>query len=119
MEQPELEVRRRLETGKGTARKLRARGYIPAVCYRRGIDPILLSLEKRELERILQSAAGQNILIQLKIKDEAASEDQETVIVKEIQKDRVIVEGEVEDYITGARKLQKTELTLQKKVGDV
>jgi large subunit ribosomal protein L25 len=87
MEQQELEVRRRSETGKGLARKLRAQGYIPAVCYRKGLDPILLSLEKRELERILQGAAGQNILIQLKIKDEAASEDQETVIVKEIQKD--------------------------------
>jgi large subunit ribosomal protein L25 len=87
MEQQELVVRRRSKTGKGTARKLRAEGYIPAVCYRKGLDPILLSFEKRELERILQGAAGQNILIQLKIKGEVSSEDQETVIVKEIQKD--------------------------------
>ena len=87
MEQQELEVRRRWGTGKGAARKLRAGGSVPAVCYRKGLEPILLSLEKRELERILQAAAGQNILIQLKIKDEARSEEQETVIVKEIQKD--------------------------------
>jgi len=87
MRNQELEVRRRSETGKGTARKLRAKGYIPAVCYRKGLDPVLLSLEKRELERILQAAGGQNILIQLKIKGEAASENQETVIVKEVQKD--------------------------------
>jgi type IV pilus assembly protein PilP len=39
--------------------------------------------------------------------------------VKEILKDRVIVEGEVEDFITGSTKLQTTELKLQKKVGDV
>jgi len=38
--------------------------------------------------------------------------------VREIQKDRIVVEGEVEDFITGARKLQTTELKLQKKVGD-
>jgi type IV pilus assembly protein PilP len=39
--------------------------------------------------------------------------------VKEILKDRVIVEGEVEDFMTGSTKLQKIELKLQKKVGDV
>jgi large subunit ribosomal protein L25 len=87
MEQVELEVIKRSETGKGTARKLRARGYVPAVCYRKGLDPILLSLEQRELERVLQTAAGQNVLIQLKIKDGAVSEGQQTVIVKEVQKD--------------------------------
>lgn len=87
MQQQELEVRRRSETGKGTARKLRARGHIPAVCYRKGLDPILLSLEKRGLERILQTGAGQNVLIQLNIQEEGAPALQETVIVKEIQKD--------------------------------
>ena len=39
--------------------------------------------------------------------------------VKAILKDRLIVEGEVEDFITGSTKLQTTELKLQKKVGDV
>ncbi len=89
METQELEVTRRSETGKGTARKLRADGYVPAVCYRKGLEPILLSLEKRELERILQEAAGQNVLIKLKISGEADSAEQETVIIKEIQKDHL------------------------------
>jgi large subunit ribosomal protein L25 len=89
MQKQDLEVRRRSETGKGTARKLRAKGYVPAVCYRKGLDPILLSLEKRQLEKILQAAAGQNVLIQLKIKDEEATGIQETVIIKEIQKDHL------------------------------
>jgi type IV pilus assembly protein PilP len=39
--------------------------------------------------------------------------------VKSILKDRVIVEGEIEDFIAGSTKLQTTELKLQKKVGDV
>lgn len=38
--------------------------------------------------------------------------------VKVILKDRVVVEGEVEDFMTGSTKLQTTELKLQKKVGD-
>lgn len=38
--------------------------------------------------------------------------------VKEILNDRVIIEGEVEDFVTGSTKLQTTELKLQKKVGD-
>ena len=87
MQKQDLEVTRRSETGKGTARKLRAKGFVPAVCYRKDLDPILLSLEKRALERIMQSSAGQNILIQLKIKGEEAAENQETVIIKEVQKD--------------------------------
>lgn len=39
--------------------------------------------------------------------------------VKRILNDRVIVEERVEDYLSGEMKLQKTELRLQKKVGDV
>lgn len=89
MEKQALEVRRRRESGKGTARKLRARGCVPAVCYRKGLEPISLSLEKRELERLLQAAAGQNLLIQLKIMDETAPEAQQTVILKEVQRDHL------------------------------
>ena len=89
MRHQELEVARRQETGKGAARKLRAQGHIPGVCYRKGLNPILLSLDKRSFERILQSSAGQNILIQLMIEDAAGSQGQETVIVKEVQKDHL------------------------------
>jgi large subunit ribosomal protein L25 len=87
MEQQELEVRRRRETGKGVARKLRARGFVPAVCYRKGLDPIPLSLHKTELERILHAAAGQNVLIQLKIRDGESPAAEQTVILKEVQRD--------------------------------
>lgn len=39
--------------------------------------------------------------------------------VKRILNDRVIVEERVEDFVSGEMKLQRTELRLQKKVGDV
>ena len=38
--------------------------------------------------------------------------------VKRILEDKVVVEEEVEDYLSGEMKLQATELKLQKKVGD-
>ena len=91
MEKQELEVQKRGNTGKGVARKLRARGIIPAVCYRKGIQPIPLSLEKKRMVKLLQDAEGQgqNILIQLKITDEKGPEEQEAVILKEIQKNHL------------------------------
>jgi type IV pilus assembly protein PilP len=39
--------------------------------------------------------------------------------VKQILKDRVVVEEEIKDYLSGETKLQPKELRLQKKVGDV
>ena len=38
--------------------------------------------------------------------------------VKQILKDRIIVQGEVEDFFSGKPKVEITELTLQRKVGD-
>ncbi len=89
MEVQELEVQRRWKTGKGVARKLRAQGAIPAICYRKGIEPIPLSMERRVLEKVLKTAAGQNVLIQLKIQDGSASPGQEMVILKEAQRDHL------------------------------
>jgi len=90
MEKPELQVQRRWKTGKGAARRLRARGCFPAICYRKGIDPIPLTLEKKKLETLLQKTAGQNVLIHLKILDsQDGSERQEAVILKEVQKDHL------------------------------
>jgi len=87
MERQELEALRRWEKGKGVARKLRSQGLIPAVCYRKGIEPIPLALETKKLGQILLREAGQNVLIQLRIRDQKGPEKQEAVILKEIQKD--------------------------------
>ncbi len=87
MEKQELEVQKRWKAGKGVARKLRATGLIPAICYRKGLEPISLSMEKRRVERLLQGVEGQSVLVQLKILDEQGAESQESVILKEIQKD--------------------------------
>ncbi len=89
MEKLELEVQRRWKTGKGQARRLRAGGHYPAICYRKGIEPIPLSLERKKLETILKDSGGQNVLIQLKILDPKGAELQEAVILKEVQRDHL------------------------------
>ena len=46
-----LGVELREEHGKGVARKLRAAGRIPAVCYRRNAEPISVSLDPKRARR--------------------------------------------------------------------
>ncbi len=73
-------------TGKGVARKLRAVGRIPGVCYGAGEGSVPISLDPRELKRLLvQSETGMNTLIDLKI--EGGGElDGRLVLVKELQR---------------------------------
>ncbi len=86
MEIQDLEVQRREITGKGFARKLRAKGLIPAVCYRKDFEPISLSLERKVLKKLFQTASGQNLLIKLIIKSDQGPDEQQTVILKEAQR---------------------------------
>lgn len=84
MQIQELEAQARPATGKGAARKLRARGRIPAVCYRKGKEAFPLSVDEKKLERVLHTAAGQNVLIQLDIR--GGSTNRKTVILKDLQR---------------------------------
>ena len=43
-----LTAKRREETGKGAARRLRAAGQVPAVLYGKDQEPVLLTLDARE-----------------------------------------------------------------------
>lgn len=52
-------------TGKGAARKLRAGGRVPAVLYGHGRDSLALSVDAKELYRILHTGAGSNVLVDL------------------------------------------------------
>ena len=52
-------------TGKGVARKLRAAGRVPAVLYGHRLRPTPISIDAREMLRVLHSAAGSNTLVDL------------------------------------------------------
>ena len=50
---------------KGQQRQMRLQGHIPAAIYGKGIDAILLTVEAKDVARVLSSEAGVNTLIDL------------------------------------------------------
>ena len=84
MENLSLSVDKRTQTGKSGARAVRRAGIIPGVVY--GIkDSTPLAIRPKELEALLGTRAGSNVVFQLNVEGEAASE--RPVIVKELQRD--------------------------------
>jgi len=59
------EVGRR--AGSSDSRRLRADGKIPAVVYGHGMDPISVSVDRRELRQALSGAAGMNTILDLTV----------------------------------------------------
>jgi large subunit ribosomal protein L25 len=88
MERPVLKAEIREGTGKGMARKLRARGFIPAIFYGAHTQTIPLVIDPKELSLTLQTEAGGNVLIDLEISKGDQSE-RKVVMVKELQYDHL------------------------------
>lgn len=84
MEQVKLEAKLREELGKGAVKCLRSKGLIPAVVYRRGEKSTPLALDRKALEKVLHTAAGENVIINLKIAGDEKHKER-TCIIKEIQ----------------------------------
>ncbi len=74
----------REDKGKGAARRLRARGLVPAVVYGHGADPMHLAVDARELLHLLHTDAGTNVLVDLHV-----DHDQLLAIPREIQRDHI------------------------------
>ncbi len=86
MDELVLKVRRREGRGKGEARRLRREGLTPGVVY--GIrEPMSLSFSPRDLEKILGTEAGENVIFALQVV--GGDEPNRSVMVKELQKDIV------------------------------
>ncbi len=84
-----LGVELREGRGKGVARKLRAAGRIPGICYRRNAESIAVSLDPSELDRVLRKASsGINTLLDLKVAG-GGDFDGRQVLVKELQRDPI------------------------------
>ena len=86
MERPVLTAERREEVGKGAARKLRAKGLIPAIFYGSRSKSISLVVDPNELAKALQTEAGDNVVIDLDIRKGDQS-DRKVVMVKDLQID--------------------------------
>jgi large subunit ribosomal protein L25 len=57
----------RATRGKNEARRLRARGWIPAVVYGGGRDPIAVTVSPKDVLKILHSETGHNTIFQLAV----------------------------------------------------
>lgn len=80
--QVKLKAEHRSATGRSAARKLKARGIIPAIIYGAKDKPQPLQLSARDINAMLSHASGENILVELEIPGEKSNR---TALVQEIQ----------------------------------
>jgi large subunit ribosomal protein L25 len=79
-----LKAERRDRTGKETAHKVRAAGRVPAVVYGRGMEPLHVSIDSRELFHLLHTDAGVNVLVDLRVDG-----DHFLALPREVQRDLI------------------------------
>ncbi len=65
METKALNVELRSKTGKGISRQLRLAGRLPGVVYGKGMEPVAVSLDSRELTKTISGDGAINSLITL------------------------------------------------------
>jgi large subunit ribosomal protein L25 len=86
MERISLAATPRAEIGKNAVKKVRQAGLVPAVLYGRGRAPLPLAIDRRALLLALQTEAGRNVLIDLRVKH-TGEETSDTVMIAEMQHD--------------------------------
>jgi len=84
MEKIILKADVRTGTGKKVAKDLRNKGMIPANVYRGGKQAVGLQVSMDDLDEVLHTKAGENVIITLKISGEGLHKEK-TVLIKEIQ----------------------------------
>ena len=55
--------------GKNEARRLRVKGFAPAIMYGAGKDPVAVAVSPKEVHKILRSNTGHNTIFNLAVKD--------------------------------------------------
>lgn len=82
--QVKLTARTRAESGRNAVKRVRSRGAVPAVIYGLRQTPANLEVSHRDLEVLLSHAVGENILVDLEIKDGESTKNQLSLI-QEVQ----------------------------------
>jgi large subunit ribosomal protein L25 len=80
--QVKLKAEPRTDAGRSAARKLRARGLIPAIIYGGNNKPQPLQVAAREINAMMSHASGENVLVELEI---AGQDSSRTALVQEVQ----------------------------------
>lgn len=84
----QLDSKKRTTIGKGSARKLRSMGRLPVILYGPETDSIMLSLDYKQLKKILRGKSAESIIFDLRV-DSNGKNNSKRVMIKEIQKDPV------------------------------
>jgi large subunit ribosomal protein L25 len=91
----------RTETGKGAARKLRRAEKIPGVVYGHRRDPQPLSLDMREVERLLDQVAPETTVVELRVDGSTTR-----TLIREIQRHpfkREILHIDFQELVAGEK----------------
>jgi len=89
MEERTIEAWVRTEKGKGAARRLRRENKVPGILYGPNTQPIMLTLNRNDIERIMKSAKKESlILFDMKLYSNGKVEKRK-VMFKEIQIDPI------------------------------
>lgn len=88
LQSPEMTITVELREGRGSseAGRMRHQGRVPAVVYGGDKPPVAISVDERSVKDILKSAAGENTIFLLKLKD--ASEER-LAMIRELQVDPI------------------------------
>jgi large subunit ribosomal protein L25 len=86
MQQTQMNVELRSNTGKGISRRLRNADMVPGVVYGKGMDPMAVSIKYRELQAAMAGAGGRNNLITLV---GGGNLDQSMAIIADLQRDAI------------------------------
>ena len=81
MEKVDLAAKIRESKGKGAAHKSRAEAFVPAVLYGKKREPEMLTLVAKDIQKIMHSKAGMNMLLNVKLE----GKNEEMAMLKEVQ----------------------------------
>jgi large subunit ribosomal protein L25 len=81
-----ITVEGRPEQGRGSARRMRRVGQIPAVLYGGDRPPVSISVDEHSLKELLKQEAGENTIFLLKLE---GTKEELRAMIREIQKDPI------------------------------
>ena len=84
METVTLKAQVRNESKKGPARRLRARGFVPAVLYGSQQEPIMLAVDSADLLDIMKKERKEGVFVKLSIQGDSGSVEKVSVL-KDVQ----------------------------------
>lgn len=105
-----LSVSARENSGKGVARSLRREGRVPAVIYGHGREPKSLSINTRDLEKLLEHISAENTVIDLDL-DGTSSR----TLIREIQRHpfkRQILHVDFQELVAGEKVIVRVPVIL-------